>query len=347
MQSQRLAQRQSLRAVCLALLAIVSFGTTLLAQTGQYASFDAPGAGGGNNQGTFPNSINSQGWIGGTIILTTSVDQGFLRSPNGTYTVVIPTGAAQSTVSAINASHEAVGLAFYANGSTSGFLRDASGNYTRLAVSGAYSTTPSTINDNGMVAGFAFDSTGSHGFVWTAPRGFAVFDVPGSSPGTTYVYGINKAGAVVGSYTDGSYTRGFLRSGNGRFITFEEIPGGTVTAPAAINNQDQMIGWANDGIGGTDGFVRNAGGASATFGIAGAQGSAATAINDNGVIVGWEFSDGGGDAGFERDSAGNLSLITLPFSNTASMATGINVAGKVVGKYTDSNGASHGWVGMP
>ena len=348
MQSERLAQRQSLRTVCLALLAIVSFGTTLLAQTGQYVSFDAPGAGGGNNQGTFPNSINSQGWIGGTIILTTSVDQGFLRSPNGTYTVVIPTGAAQSTVSAINASHEAVGLAFYANGDTSGFLRDPSGNYTQLAVSGAYSTTPSAINDNGMVAGFAFDSTGSHGFVWTAQRGFTVFDVPGSAPGTTYVFGINRAGAVVGSYTDSRYySHGFLRSANGHFITFEEIQSGTATDAVAINNQSQIIGWANDGNGGTYGFVRNPGGASDTFGVAGAQGSAATAINDDGVIVGWEFSDGGGDAGFERDSAGNVSLITLPFSNTASMATGINAAGKVVGKYTDSNGASHGWVGMP
>lgn len=349
MQYRRLAQRQSSRTICLALLAaIVSLGTTLLAQTGQYVSFDAPGAGGGNNQGTFPVSINRQGWIGGTIILNTSVDQGFLRSPSGNYTVVMPTGAVQSTVSAINASHEVVGVAYYSNFAIFGFLRDASGNYTQLAVSGAYSTNPSAINDNGMVAGFAFDSTGSHGFIWTTQRGFTVFDVPGSAPGSTNVFGINKAGAVVGSYVDSHfYTHGFLRNGNGHFVTFEEIQTGTSTDPAAINNQGQIIGWANDGNGGTYGFVRNPGGASETFGVAGAQGSAATAINDNGVIVGWEFSDGGGDAGFERDSAGNVSLITLPFSNTASMATGINAAGKVVGKYTDSNGASHGWVGIP
>ena len=49
------------------LAAIVLLSATLFAQTGAYVSFDAPGAGTGQNEGTFSTSINRQGWIGGTV----------------------------------------------------------------------------------------------------------------------------------------------------------------------------------------------------------------------------------------------------------------------------------------
>src|SRR5438270_13772942 len=51
----------------------------------QYISFDAPNAGTGNNQGTFPTAINAQNWIAGTVINSSSEGHGFLREPNGSF----------------------------------------------------------------------------------------------------------------------------------------------------------------------------------------------------------------------------------------------------------------------
>jgi hypothetical protein len=350
-ESKKPAVSASIRIAMLALLAaILTLGTSALAQqlppTG-YLSFDAPNSGTGSNQGTYPNAINRYGWIGGTVVYSTGASHGFLRKPNGAFIAVNPPGSLQSFVDAINDSDEAVGQ-FYGTSATYGFLRDAAGNYTQLAVAGADTTTATGINGTGTIAGYEHDATGYHGFLWNASHGFTVFDVPGSQPGTTIVTAINGAGTVTGFYTGSSYySHDFVRSWNGHFITFEPVSGGNHTASVAINANSQTTGWGDDGQGGTYGFLRDVAGADTIFGASGAQGSAASGINDSGVIAGYEFSDGGGDAPFERDESGNIIMITLPFSNTASVSTGINQSGKIIGYYTDSAGANHGWVGTP
>jgi len=341
----------SIRFAMLAMLAsILTLGANAFAQTlppSQYISFDAPNAGTGQYQGTGPSSINRQGWIGGTVVYSTGASHGFLRKPNGAFIAVNPPNSSQSFVAAINDSNEATGH-FYGPSATYGFLRDAAGNYTQLAVAGSNTNIPAGISPTGVVVGFYYDSIGSHGFLWDAKHGYTVFDVPGSKPGTTLAYAINSSGAITGFYYDNSnYSHGFVRSGNGHFVTFDAVHGGTATESTAINANGQTTGWGNDGLGGTDGFLRNVGGANTIFGVAGAQGSAAAAINDSGVIAGYEFSDGGGDAPFERDQSGNIILITLPFSNTASVSSGINQAGQIIGSYADAAGANHGWVGVP
>ena len=327
-----------------AMLAALLLVPATYAQTGHFTSFDAPGAGHGARQGTFPYAINRQGWIAGTVVVNPSVDQGFLRSPNGTFISVIAPGAVSTVVLAMNESHQVVGFGLHTSGNTYAFFRDASGHYSPLAVSGAFSTSPAAINDHGAVSGFDQDATGVHGFVWDAQHGYTVFDVPGSSPGSTYAGAINNAGTVVGRYYDSTLDtyRGFTRNSNGQFTTFDAEQGGNDTAPMAINASNQITGSGNNGL---YGFVRGSGN-DEVFSFPGAQVTAPTAINDGGVIVGWELS-GSMDAPFERDASGAINLINLPFSYTASYATGINAGGTVTGNYTDSTGTSHGWVGIP
>jgi hypothetical protein len=83
------------------------------------------------------------------------------------------------------------------------------------------------------------------------------------------------------------------------------------------------------------------------FAVSGSPGTAGTALNDNGVIVGYGFSDAGGNFSFEREIDGTVNVLSLPFSNTANQPSGINLAGTVVGYYTDAAGVNHGWFGIP
>jgi hypothetical protein len=315
--------------------------------TGQYISFDAPNAGTGINQGTYPNAINGHGWIGGTVVYSTGASHGFLRQQSGSFIAVDAPGAAQTWVSAINASNESVGYYFGAT-CTCGFFRDAAGTYTEFSYTGADTTSPSGVNSNGLVSGYEHDGTGYHGFLWSASRGFTVFDVPGSVPGSTLVFAINDAGAVTGTYVDSSYySHVYIRSANGHFTTFEPVYGGTHSNAAAINTSGEITGWGDDGMGDTYGFIANAHRADEVFAVAGSPGTDGTAINDSGVVVGYGFSDAGGNFSFERETDGTINVLSLPFSNTANQPTGINRLGDVVGYYTDSAGANHGWVGVP
>jgi hypothetical protein len=352
MRNQESAKSRIFVFIRIAMLAMLTVAMILSprasAQLSQYVSFDAPGAGTGANQGTFPSCINQHKSIGGTVIYSGGAAQGFLREPNGAFITVTPPGSSQSFVAAINDSGEVAG-SYYGTGATYGFVRNASGDYTSLAIPKAYSTSIAGINDAGVVTGFASATggTGTIGFVWDSQHGYTLFQAPGSRPGATYALAINERGIVTGFFYDNNgYSHGFVRSASGLFSTFE-VSGGTATESVAINIGAQTTGWGNDGEGDTDGFVGNEEGIISLFGVSGSPGNAGSAINDSGVIVGYDFSDGGGNASIERDQAGNVSVLALPFPNSGNQAAGINVFGDVVGSYDDSAGASHGWLGIP
>lgn len=312
-----------------------------------FVAFNAPNAGSGASQGTFPSAINKNGWIAGTVVYKTGVSHGFLRQASGTYIAVNAPTATQTFVSAINASNEAVGF-FNTPTLIKSFLRNAAGKYTVLAVATADTTVATGINASETIVGYEHDANGFHGFLWTAKGGFTVFDVPGSALGTTFPLAINNAGTITGSYTDSSsFGHDFVRNPTGKFTTFQPIVGGTDTQATAINTSGQITGWGTDSAGHTDGFLRNATGGITEFFPAGAPGTQPTAINDGGSIVGFTFTTGCCDSAFERDSSGNDSYITVPFTNSGSRAFGINTSGEVMGSYVDAAGAFHGWFGTP
>jgi probable HAF family extracellular repeat protein len=61
-------------------------------------TFDAPGVGTGEYQGTYPQGINRYGEIVGFSIDANGVLHAFLRAPNGTFTIVDAPGASQKMV---------------------------------------------------------------------------------------------------------------------------------------------------------------------------------------------------------------------------------------------------------
>jgi len=101
------------------------------------------------------------------------------------------------------------------------------------------------INHLGAVSGFCGDGSGHHGFV-RAPNGtITLFDISGST--ATRAVGINRAGSVVGTFTDDTGTSyGFLRAHDGTIQTFDcasrGMGPGQGAFPSAISDPGDVTG---------------------------------------------------------------------------------------------------------
>jgi hypothetical protein len=149
---------------------------------GKFTTFDAPGAGTGNNQGTgcpgCAPGINSWGAIAGTYTDTDNVFHGYLRSPEGKFTTFNAPGAG--------------------SGADEG--------------TGCPSDCPVSLNDFGAVAGIYIDATDTlHGYLRSPEGKFATFDGPGSVD--MFFVNLNDWGSITGYYLDANYVyHGFLRT---------------------------------------------------------------------------------------------------------------------------------------
>jgi hypothetical protein len=184
-----------------------SFRVTALTIT----TFNVPGAGTGNFQGTLPKSINTGGVIAGFYNDANSAAHGFVRTASGAITTFNVAGAGtfegQGTfVSSINASGGLTG--HYSTGT------NFSGGYVRAA--------------NGAIT--IFEPSADHGFVRASNGAITTFDPPGSTE--TYAYAINTAQVITGSYVDASYvSHGFVRAANGTITVFDAPGAGAPRSP--------------------------------------------------------------------------------------------------------------------
>ncbi len=335
------SKHNSTRLFVVAFAALIVFGTSnqvLHAQT--FTSFDAPGAA----QGTFPIAINRSGLIVGYFVDAGGVQHGFIRDPNGTFTIVDVPGSTGTRVTAVNSKGLVVGYSY--SPSDTGFLRYRNGSFGTLNVPGGRYVEPVAMNDVGQIAGTAVQFFGaSRGFIWS-PGHTVTFTVPDAGYWVG-VMALNSSGTIAGAYQDvfKQETRhGFLRDNAGNVTSFD-AEGSTFTSPAAINASGQVAGAyvvANVGV---FSFFRDTDGTMTLFTVAGGE-AQATSINDAGVIVGTASGDTY-ESAFERDAAGNVNLIVLPFSNLASTAVGINLSGRIVGTYYDASYEAHGWLMTP
>jgi hypothetical protein len=80
-----------------------------------------------------------------------------------------------------------------------------------------------------------------HEFVRDRAGNITTFDVPGAL--ITQPVGMNEAGIIVGTFSDGAGERGFVREVSGR-IRVVDYPGADASSPFGLNNRGKFIGFS-------------------------------------------------------------------------------------------------------
>ncbi|MGD0365334.1 MAG: hypothetical protein ABSC93_31000 [Bryobacteraceae bacterium] len=188
----------------------------LRSPAGVFTNFDAPGAAGGPNGGTWAVAINNAGDIAGYYMDASLVFHGFVRTPAGVYTTFEDPNAGMNHSSGypgtvaygINDAGAVVGMYTDANGVSHGFVRTPAGVFITIDAQGAgtalyLGTTAFSINDAGAIAGYYLDANKLyHGFFRTPAGAITTFDGPDASTTTwgTQALSIGNAGEIAGTY---------------------------------------------------------------------------------------------------------------------------------------------------
>jgi len=181
------------------------------ATDGSFTTYFVPGA-----VSTFGSAVNDLGQIAGTYSLTGALDfHGFIRAADGTYSTFDVPGASWTYAQGINNQGQVSG--FYFDGlAFHGYIRATDGSFTTYDVPQSLSTFGAGINNQGVAVGYSlvsiFTSSGiisiATGTIRTPDGTLTPFVIPGA--GSTYLSDINDPGQLVGSYTTGGVTHGFI-----------------------------------------------------------------------------------------------------------------------------------------
>jgi hypothetical protein len=261
-----------------------------------------------------------------------------------TFTTIDVPGAIETDANDINTKGTIVGFYVDSAGLDHGWAQ-VNGSIKKLNYPKATSTLAYGINDTNEIVGWYVDTAGvDHGFSFSKGK-YTTIDPPGTT--FTNAWGVNSAGEIVGTYigTDGVY-HGFTLSGT-TYTTFNAPKGAILTEFTGINNLGQMVGIYDDSAGVEHGFTLNSGKfASVTYPGTGVAVTATDRINDSGEIVGlYGFSTSGPFSGYSRTGT-TYTTITYPGS-TETRCRGLNNAGTIVGRYTDTTGVIHGMMFVP
>ena len=284
----------------------------LRAPDGTFTKFDVPGSicTPALPVCTQPSGINPAGAITGFYQDANFVSHGFLRAPDGTFTIFDAPGVRCRSLSpctlpsGINPAGAITGHFIDANG-FHGFLRAPDGTITKFDHPGSKATQPTGINPAGAVTGYFQGAGGrTHGFLRAPDGTFTKFDVlPSASCDPhfsvcTQPSGINSAGAITGTYQAANFvSRGFLRAPDGTITKFD-VPGSRGTRPAGINREGAIAG-SYEGAGATHGFLRAPDGTFTKFDVPGSICTPAfsicafpVGINPAGAITGYYQAQG-------------------------------------------------------
>jgi len=354
---------------------------------GTFVTFDAPGAGTGFFQGTFPASINEAGDITGSYDDANGVSHAFVRAGNGTFTTFDVPGGTTTGSSSINSAATVTGSYFYLsdpNFVSHGFLRNRNGSFSTFDAPNSDYILTSSINPAAVVTGTDFDADFViHGFLRSKDGVITTIDAPGADnnpndfPNGTVAVGVNPDGVVLGTYSDiNQNNHGFLRAIDGSFTIFD--PPGQIRAlfvPFAfgpslyMNAQGVITGTyfqlipGNPFGGNYRVFVRATDGSFATFdavpypngnpslNIYCCTWSFPSGITPSGAITGSFNDEFTHNHGFLRTSDGTVTTFDVPAAGTGfnqgTAPLGITPSGVIMGIYIDANYVHHGFLFFP
>lgn len=349
-------------------------------------TFDGPEAGtnGATFQGTVAVGINDFGVIAGITRDANDVRHGYLRHPDGAFTVFDHpdggTGPTQGTrVGGLNALGAVAGSVRDANGMDTPYVWDPSGTFHTVRFPGLLGGNGDAINLWGAMVGNFLNLTDDqsvlfhyHGFVRSPAGTITIFDPPGSvMTEIPTAAAINDLGAITGDYwvcsadLSSCAVHGFVRGPNGKYIVID-VPGagadgysGQGTFPQGINNLGDVSGYYADANSVYHGFVRSAGGHIATFDVpttctvavppadCAFEGTFPAGINLTGRIVGTYYGEDGNPHGFWRDANGSIERFDLARPGYLTNPVSINDWGQITGFAYDPNFVTHGLLVIP
>ncbi len=343
-----------------------------------FIEFDAPHAGAGSGQGTFPQDNNPAGTITGYYIDSGTIFHGFLRSLDGTITSFDPPGSgtlkgsSQGTFPlSIDTAGEVVGQFQDENYLFHGFLRAVDGTFTVIdapnaGTQGGQGTIAGSINSQGVIAGYYLDVNNIfHGFVRTQDGAITTFDDSGEGTGTyqgtveSYTeQGINGAGQIIGYYVDSNnLVHGYLRSPDGSTFTTIDGPDAPYTYLVGLTPDGAIAGYFIDANNLAHGLLRSSDGIVTTFdnpnaGTGNDQGTSVLGVNPAGAITGLYTDAGNTNHGYVRSAEGAFTTFDAPHAAGGNIHAGtrpvnINPAGAVAGYYIDKNKVTHGFLWAP
>ena len=255
----------------------------------------------------------------------------------GTYTQIDYPGAVWTRCWGINTAGQISGTYWDVNLNSHGFLLS-DGNYTTINYPGAAETFLTGMNDEGQIVGYT-DNTGvDAGFLYSLrTKAFTDVTYPGSY--VTLPFAINNAGAIAGDfYLYGVPSQGFVLAGS----TYSEgsWPGSAETQALGISSSGAVVGIAYGKNYDYFGFTL-VNGKYLRITIPNTAEADVYGINPKGSAVVGAF----GTEGFlYQDEV--LQTLNFPSQN-ATVATGVNSAGEVVGYFSDSDSNTHGFTWTP
>ena len=178
---------------------------------------------------------------------------------------------------------------------------------------------------------------------------YKIYDIGTLGGTSSYGWGINNAGTVVG---EGSVTgdlsinvlkySGATLSSPGSSQNVGSFGGGVFTEGFSINNSGQVVGAYYDPTFTIQRAFINTGGSFLDIGTLGGDYTSANSINDNGQVVGTGYLASGNHHAFLYSGGNMTDLGTL--GGTQSNGASINLAGTVSGTSTIANGSSRAFI---
>ena len=226
---------------------------------------------------------------------------------------------------------------------------------------GSVQTQVTGLNNRGVTVGFwsgmnnASMSNDNFGFVNVDGR-FRTADFPTGSPASPPVdqlLGVNDHDVAVGFYTDANGTNhGYeynIADNTYSTVTYNGVPGTSLTA-AAINNRGDVAGfYTNPGSGNTDGFIKFGNQTFIDLSVPGASSTMALGVNGSDEVVGVYTPGDNSQAldGFTWTPQHGFTTVDDPNGIGTTTINGVNDLGQVVGFYVDANGNTDGFVATP
>jgi probable HAF family extracellular repeat protein len=200
-----------------------------------------------------------------------------------------------------------------------------------------------SINDAGDIAGSRVEGTGILPMLWRNGQSYELTPLPGQQFGE--VFDINNGGQMVGESLNGNFVtpttmRATVFSLEGDPVDLGTL-GGAKASAAAINDQGDIVGVADNALGQARAFLYQ-NGVMQDLGTLGGTIANANSINNRGEIVGRSTLSNGAIRGFLYKDGIMQDLGTL--GGASSVAFAINERGEIVGFSRISTGQAHAFL---